>query len=743
MKFWKNTKSFIQNLFTKMDTEELEPMDMLAYITEELQGRYRAAKDVTAQAQVFQDFLRRWEADSALDVLRKQNYEVQKDLDWFNVSQPLTLESLRGKLVVLDFFTYCCINCMHILPELNALEKLYPVERGLVVVGVHSPKFENEKDAANILAAAQRYGIEHPIVNDPRMSLWRAIGIRCWPTLMVLSPSGAPLLMLMGEGHALFLERFTEQALRFFAQKEELKYFALPLRPSLGLLPASKLRFPAKIARSEEGNFAVADAGNNRILVFNIKGEVLQKIGCGVAGLVDGNLEMARFNSPQGVIFLNNDTLIVADTENHAIRQVNLTTRTVETLAGTGQQGHDRLGGKIGPLQQISSPWDVAVFRTRDMDMSFHLDEQNVPEKTIIIISMAGTHQIWGYFPEGMIWWKFKKFEPRTCVSVIGNGMEENRNNSYPQNAAFAQPSGLAMAKDYLFIADSESSSIRKASMVDGKVLAVVGGDRNPQNLFAFGDVDGKQYAAKLQHPLGVTYNHINGKVYVADTYNHKLKVIDVDSSTIETLAIKQYNDDSKLQQFNEPAGLCFDSTGQYMLVSDTNNHQILRINMQTLKAEPINLNFQQVNNADVTVTDGPLRSGLELLKQLPLKHCKQLKLQVCVSLDDQLKFTTDAPQKWSVNSKNSALKSLNTKGSLTDGKFVLQLQRQDDLKSNVPKEDIKLDLSLSLCDAKSCLMKRFSLILNDNGDSLTANNSAAEECNVQVHITPNGVRLC
>ncbi|KAM7351764.1 NHL repeat-containing protein 2 [Cochliomyia hominivorax] len=743
MKFWSKSKKILQKLFANMDTDELEPMDMLAYITEELQGRYRAAKDVAAQAQVFQDFLIRWEADSGLDVLRNQNYEIQKDLDWFNVSQPLSLAELKGKLVVLDFFTYCCINCMHILPELNALEKLYPIERGLVVVGVHSPKFENEKDATNILAAAQRYGIEHPIVNDPRMSLWRAIGVRCWPTLMVLAPSGAPLLMLMGEGHGLFLERFTEQALRFFAQKEELKYFSLPLKPSVDLLPASKLRFPAKIARNEQGNFAVADAGNHRVLVFNDKGVVLHKIGSGVIGLADGDLESARFNSPQGVVFLNNDTLIVADTENHAIRQINLSTKTVETLAGTGQQGHDRIGGKIGPLQQISSPWDVAVFRTRDMDMSFHMDEQNVPEKTIVIISMAGTHQIWAYFPEGMIWWKFKKFDPKTCVSIIGNGMEENRNNSYPHNAAFAQPSGLAMANNFLFIADSESSSIRKASMVDGKVLAVVGGDRNPQNLFAFGDVDGKQYTAKLQHPLGVTYNHINGKVYVADTYNHKLKVIDIESSTIETLAIKQQNDDSKLQHFNEPAGLCFDASGQHMFVSDTNNHQIIRVNMQTLKAEPFNLNFNQANNADVSVTDGPLRSSLEVLKSLPLKRYKQLKLLVSISLDDQLKFTADAPQKWSIVSTNSALKSLITKGSLSEGKFVLQLQRMDEFKTEVPKEDITLDLSLSLCDAKCCLLKRFSLVLNDNDESVTGNGLANEECNVQLHITPNGVKLC
>lgn len=240
---------------------------------------------------------------------------------------------------------------------------------------------------------------------------------------------------------------------------------------------------------------------------------------------------------------------------------------------------------------------------------------------------------------------------------------------------------------------------------------------------------------------MGVTYNHVNGKVYVADTYNHKLKVIDVESSTIETLHIKQYNNDDKLQQFNEPAGLCFDANGQYMLVSDTNNHQILRVNMQTLKAEPFQLKFHQTNK-DETVTDGPLRSGLEVLKSLPLKRYKQLKLQVSISLDEQLKFTTDAPQKWSLISANSALKSLTTKGSLSDGKFVLQLQRLDDLKTVVPKEDIKLDLSLSLCDAKCCLMKRFSLILNDSGEA-SGNSLDNEECNIQLHVTPNGVKLC
>ncbi|XP_073824267.1 NHL repeat-containing protein 2 [Musca autumnalis] len=739
MRFLKRSKEVFRKLLniTKMETEDLEPSDLLSYITEELQMRYQSTKDVATQSQIFQDFLRRWEGDTALDSLRKQKYEFGKDLDWFNVSHHLTLEGLRGKLVILDFFTYCCINCMHILPELNHLEKLYPIERGLVVVGVHSPKFENEKDASNILAAAQRYNIEHPIVNDPSMSLWRSIGVRCWPTLIVLSPSGAPLLMLMGEGHGIFLERFTEQALRFFSQKQELKDFPLPIRLSVDLLPASKLKFPAKIARSEDGRFAVADAGNHRIIIFNIQGEVLMKIGFGSSGFVDGHISTARFNSPQGVAFLNNDMIIVADTENHAIRQVNLLTQNVETLAGTGHQGHDRSGGKEGPLQQISSPWDVAVYRTRDMDMSFHLDEQNVPEKTIILISMAGTHQIWGYFPEAMIWWKFRKFEPRTCVSLIGNGMEENRNNSYPQNAAFAQPSGLAMAKDFLFIADSESSSIRKASMVDGKVLAVVGGDRNPQNLFAFGDEDGKQYSAKLQHPLGVCYNHFSDKVYVADTYNHKIKVINIESNTIETCKYV-HTDGKTLQKFNEPAGLCFDTTGRYLLISDTNNHQLLCIDVETKTCQNFQLKFPHSTVEDES--DGPLRSGLEVIKRLPLTKCKQMNLLVTVTLDAKLKFTKEAPQKWSLNSANSTLKSLNTRGSISDGKFALQLKRIDLPAANIPNEDLKLDLSLSLCDDKSCLMKRFSLILNDDNGVLS--NLTDEEYEVKVHITPNNIEL-
>lgn len=424
------------------------------------------------------------------------------DLDWFNVSKSLTLrEDLLGKVVVLDFFTYCCINCMHILPDLKKIEERNTIENGLVVIGVHSAKFENEKDSANILSAIQRYNITHPVVNDSMSSLWIELQIKCWPTLLVLGPRGNPIFVLMGEGHGQILDKYVTAALQFYRENDSLKTHSISIsHDDDRLLKGSVLKFPGKIAckqlkggRNETSSsntdlFVVSDSGNNRILLFQSNGLILEVIGGKESGFADGNFKEARFNSPQGVSFYGNDIIYVADTENHAIREINLTTKTVDTIAGHGKQGVDQAGGLIGTSQEISSPWDVVTYRTRDMDMSFHVDEESIPERDIILIAMAGSHQIWAIFKDETIWWKFKKFTEGAVAAVAGNGHEENRNNSYPQNAAFAQPSGLALnAKNReLYIADSESSSIRKLALADGKVTAVAGGDRNPLVMFLF-----------------------------------------------------------------------------------------------------------------------------------------------------------------------------------------------------------------------------------------------------------------
>lgn len=293
----------------------------------------------------------------------------------------------------------------------------------------------------------------------------------------------------MGEGNYETLSKYVAATMKFYKNQNDIKNHSLPLDPAADLItPNSILKFPGKIACSKSSPidptpelYAISDSGNHRIIVITSTGDVLHKIGGKLPGFVDADLKSAKFNSPQGVSFLNENILFVADTENHAVRRIDLKENFVSTVAGTGSQGNDRLGGRIGTEQEISSPWDVAIYRTRDMDMSFHLDEKSVPEKNIVIVAAAGTHQIWAVFIDDVIWWKFKKYPAGTVVVIAGNGAEENRNNSYPYNAAFAQPSGLTIGSDELFIADSESSCVRKITLVDGKVLAVAGGDRNPR----------------------------------------------------------------------------------------------------------------------------------------------------------------------------------------------------------------------------------------------------------------------
>lgn len=259
--------------------------------------------------------------------------ELQLDIDfppglsWFN-SNPLSLKTdLRGKLIVLDFFTYCCINCMHILPDLAELEQLHSVEDGLVIVGVHSAKFLNEKLSENISNAIRRYDIHHPVVNDSDIILWNQLGVVCWPTLVILSPSGNLLHYIIGEGHGKELKLFVNTALQYYQEIGQLNKTSIPTLPSIAH-PSSDdcgkthvLSYPGKVCCGDEKLY-VSDTSHHRIVVLEKKtGVVTGVYGNGGAGLRDGKASEAQFHSPQGLV-LNGDILYVADTENHVIRQV-------------------------------------------------------------------------------------------------------------------------------------------------------------------------------------------------------------------------------------------------------------------------------------------------------------------------------------------------------------------------------------------------------------------------------------
>uniref|UniRef100_A0A182JIX7 Thioredoxin-like fold domain-containing protein n=1 Tax=Anopheles atroparvus TaxID=41427 RepID=A0A182JIX7_ANOAO len=713
--------------------EGQDMMEVLACNSNQLADDVAAVGNNAAKRQkLVMDYLKVADRES-----KSVTAEFPDGLDWFNVTEPLTMQaSLRGKVVVLDFFTYCCINCMHILPNLKRLEHMYPIEEGLVVVGVHSAKFRNEKDSNNIRAAVERYEISHPVVNDNVAAMWRKLRVQCWPTLMILGPRANPLFVIMGEGSFEDLKLYISSAIRFYREKGELRRDSLPINLSNTAAVASNLKFPGKIACSlptsagfhaadsdAEELYAVSDSGNHRILIVQGDGVVRHKIGGKQSGFVDGSFEKARFNAPQGVAFQGCDVVFVADNENHAIRRIDLGTRQVSTVAGNGAQGNDRTGGKSGRDQPLSSPWDVAVYSTRDMDMSFHADDSKAPLKDVLLIAMAGIHQIWAVFLDDTIWWKFKKYPANTCWAIAGSGHEQNRNTSYPHSAAFAQPSGLAINREAkeVYLADSESSAIRKVSLVDGKVMAVAGGDRNPLDLFAFGDIDGKQYAAKFQHPLGVAYNPQDGCVYFADTYNHKIKKIDVTTNCATTCEFRESN--GAVKRFKEPAGLCLDRSGRYLYVADTNNHELLVADLSDNTIRTVELQFRVPEEMD-SAPDRSVRT-LKAERAIQLHPGAACSLRLTFEfhfLGQTTKLTEGAPQHWSLRLPSTEWTSQErTKGTIDPSR-----ERSLQLNITPPEQDpstngngnsesvtIGVDFRLNLCEGDVCFPKEFAVQLD------------------------------
>ena len=459
--------------------------------------------------------------------------------DWLNVRRPLTLsKDLKGKIVVIDFWTYCCINCLHVLPDLAYLERKY-AGKPVVVVGCHSAKFDNEAERDNIREAVLRYGIEHPVVVDKSSKIWRSFGTRSWPTIVIVGPNGNLFYKQGGEGQRERLDLFIEAALEYYGKKGLLNDDPLPIRLEKGSFAPGALAYPGKLL-FHDGVLYVADTGHNRILALDPEGKFLWAAGSGAPGMADGAADEARFYQPQGMV-VHDGGLLVADTENHAIRRIDLKTKRVTTLAGTGKQGYVRRGIHPKPREvPLSSPWALWVHEGG------------------LYIAIAGTHQLWRM-----------DLKSGEIGPWAGSGAEQ-RLDAPGLSAGLAQPSGLASDGTWLYYTDSESSSIRKARFKDVEMRTLVGGAENPRNLFRFGHDDGTGFDATLQHPLGVLYHQ--GKLYVADTYNHSLRVVDVKKNSIRTLL-------SGKDVFYEPSGLA--ASGDTLYVADTNYHRIRTVSLR------------------------------------------------------------------------------------------------------------------------------------------------------------------
>lgn len=469
--------------------------------------------------------------------------ELSGGESWLNTAHPLTVAALRGRVVILDFWTYCCINCMHVLPDLARLEAKY--RDTLVVIGVHSAKFTNEGELACLRHAIARYEIAHPVVNDRRFAIWRAYGVRAWPTLVVIDAAGYVVGTISGEGHGALLDEIVG------ALVEEARGQGV-LAPSAAVSAhddpnGDVLRYPGKLVVDEaSGRLFIADTNHHRVLVAAVDGQITRIIGGAGAGAQDGALADATFRHPQGIA-ADEDVLYVADTGNHLLRAIDLAAGTVRTLAGTGEQSRAPARGS-GPGRDaaLNSPWDLAL-------ADGHL-----------FVAMAGAHQVWVVNPSS-----------GDAGPYAGTGREA-RADGARWEAAFAQPSGISADDRHLFIADSETSSIRAIDRRTDRVDTIVGLD-----LFEFGDRDGVGDEVRLQHPLGVAA--WKGLVYVADSYNHKIKVLDPVNRRVHVLA-----GTGRPDLFFEPGGL---SVGLgWLWVADTNHHVVQVVDLTTGAARVLTL---------------------------------------------------------------------------------------------------------------------------------------------------------
>lgn len=539
--------------------------------------------------------------------------EFPANYPWLNTERGLSIASLKGRVVLLDFWTYCCINCLHVLPDLKYLEQKY--KDSLTVIGVHSAKFENEKEVENIRQAILRYDIEHPVIVDREMQIWQSYAVRAWPTLMVIDPEGYVIGYVSGEGNReaideligkLVAEYKDRGAVNFAEQSFSLEKQRKPLSTPLAF-PGKVLAFAIaateakqldqQVALLEEitedsesvdesvvpgpvnsvlqnlvgSCLFIADSGHNRIVVSKREGEVLHVIGTGKAGLTDGDFAGAEFFAPQGMAFdAESQILYVADTENHAIRKVDFTTQKVETIAGTGEQSHEisSQGGKALETK-LNSPWDLEKVGNR------------------LFVAMAGSHQIWEM-----------QLDTGTIAVYAGNGQESCVDGNLAESA-FSQPSGLSTDRSELFVADSEISSIRAIGIDENPKVRTVCGSGE---LFGFGDKDGRGDGVRLQHCLGLEY--AQNYLWVADTYNHRIKRIDHRSGNCITMigdGKAGHLDGKGLHtQFFEPSGLS--AIGPHLFVADTNNHAIRQVELNTL--EVTTLNFSGLCAPDVCLPD-------------------------------------------------------------------------------------------------------------------------------------------
>ena len=604
--------------------------------------------------------------------------EIPNGLEWFNVERPLSLLSdLRGKIVILDFWTQGCINCLHVIPDLHRLENEYP--NSLVVIGVHWAKFDHERTNRAVDQAVRRLEVQHPVVNDDFEYLRRAYRVRAWPTLVLIDPLGRVVGSHAGEGIYPLFQPVIDRMSREYGTAGLIDVRPLEVIAKEEPSTPTVLSFPGKVlADQQRRQLFVADSGHHRIIVTDFEGQILDTIGGGTAGLVNGSWDNARFNQPQGMTLSSGGRyLYVADRANHAIRVVDLFQRTVDTLAGTGQSTHRVTPGS--PLStSLASPWDVE--RVGDQ----------------IFVAGAGRHQIW-------VIELSSNGRTATWVDIFAGTGAEGLDDGPRLSATLSQPSGLAADSSTLWFTDPEASAVRSIELgSNGQLTTLIG-----EGLFSWGDTVGASEAPKLQHAVGIEL--LGGDLYVADTYNHRIKVIDSQSTNSRVVA---GNGEPGLTdgfggaaQLDEPSGLSgADGT---LFIADTNNHRIRTLDIAT--GELTTLKFSNQQSAALL-----RRTAADEIVTFPLQTVSPGTLDLTVELfvPTAYEFNSDGTFVLEIEIQNASMSriegrsSYQAQGPTMPQQFSLIIEEEEDLR-------IQADATVFYCPARNatfCLLRHVQL---------------------------------
>ncbi|MBE7410846.1 MAG: hypothetical protein L6Q54_08605 [Leptospiraceae bacterium] len=470
--------------------------------------------------------------------------EFPVDSDWFNTKEPLTKDKLLGKVVFLNFLSYTCINCEHILQDLKSIERKWSNE--LAVITIYSDRNYSKEKNEIVRQAILLNDIDHPVVIDKDFSLWQTYNLNSWPTLIIIHPNGEILGQFSGEDIFQSLDSIVSEVVKDSESSDTLnRNKTLPLKKTIE--PERLLYFPEKLAiDAKEKLLYVSDSKNNRILKIHIEsGEILESIGSGYSGNKDGDYDSSEFNHPQG-IFLKDKSLFVADTKNHSIRKIHLEKKVVETIAGNFSRARTIHLPGFGKNVNLSSPKDI-------------LELQGT-----LYIAMSGHHQIW-------------KMDLKTSEIdlFIGSGNNNLLDGNF-KDASLSHPYRMTYHDNTLYFTDRETNAIRSAKLIQEKVDTLAG-----KGIFESGDVDGIFPKTRLQNPSDLFYH--DGLIYFSDSQNHKIKTLNPITKEIKTLIhSKNFDETVHANKDNsfEPSGISLFQNKIYF--ADIKNHSIRILDLKT-----------------------------------------------------------------------------------------------------------------------------------------------------------------